>query len=140
MDILFGLGARRSDGFKISNLFDRKSCYRLARLGDAVGNHFGPSRLNTDHDDSGNIGIGACANDGAEMQLQICAKLKPPIGMRDCQSSLDVVGNSLTGCIRDVINRQNEHVVSDADAIVLAAPCHDFRVLEFAHLVTTALS
>jgi hypothetical protein len=41
--------------------------------------------------------------------------------MRQRQRALDVVGYSLAGSVRDVVDRQNHHVISDTNATVLSA-------------------
>jgi hypothetical protein len=48
------------------------------------------------------------------VNLEILAKLQPAIGVRDRHRALDVVGNRLAGRIRDVVDRQDDHVVAHA--------------------------
>jgi hypothetical protein len=50
------------------------------------------------------IRVGAGADDGAEMQLQVFAELQTAIGVRDRQRALDVVGDGLAGRVGDVVH------------------------------------
>jgi hypothetical protein len=106
--------------FEIALLLDRELGDRLAGLADAVGDLLGPARLDADHHDGRDIGVGAGADDGAEMQLQVLAELQPAIGVRNRQRALDVVGHGLAGRVRDVVHRQDEDVVAHAHPAVLA--------------------
>jgi hypothetical protein len=109
-----------ADRLEIALLLDRELRDRLAGLADAVGDALGPARLDADHHDSGHVGVGAGADHGAEMQLQVLAELQAAIGVRDRQRALDVVGHGLAGGVGDVVHRQDEHVVAHADAAVFA--------------------
>lgn len=65
-EILVGPG-RSADGFQIALLLDGELGNRLASLADAVGDALRPARLNADHHNRVDVGVGACADDGAEM-------------------------------------------------------------------------
>src|SRR5579863_4888937 len=52
--------------------------------------------------------------------------------MRQRQGALDVVGDRLGGGIGEVVERQDDHVIADADAAVLAAIAHEFEARGFA--------
>jgi hypothetical protein len=84
----------------------------------------------------GDVGVGAGADHGAEMQLEVLAELQAAIGMRDRQRALDVVGHRLAGGVGDVVHGQDEDVVAHADAAVLAPVALDgdvgvFRICHF---------
>ena len=72
-------------------------------------------------DDRGDVGIGARADQRAEMQVEIGAELQPPVRMRDRHRALDVVRDSLARRVRQVVDRQDDDVIAHADAAVLAA-------------------
>jgi hypothetical protein len=110
-----------ADRLEIALLLDGELRHRLAGLADAVGDLLGPARLDADHHDGGDVGVGAGADHGAEMQLKVLAELQAAIGMRDRQRALDVVGHRLAGGVGDVVHGQDEDVVAHADAAVLAA-------------------
>jgi hypothetical protein len=128
VDEVLGLPAGRADGLEIALLLDREFRHRLAGLADAVGDPLGPARLDADHHDGGDVGVGARADHGAEMQFEILAELQAAIGMRDRQRALDVVGDSLAGGVGDVVDRQDDDVVAHADPAVLAAVALDRHV------------
>ena len=46
--------------------------------------------------------------------------------MRDGQSSLDVVCHGFNRCIGDIINRQNDYMISYSDPAVFASVTHKF--------------
>ena len=53
-----------------------------------------------------------------KVQVQVGAELQPPVGMRQGNRALDVVGDSLTGSVGDIVDRQDCDVVADAYAPV----------------------
>jgi hypothetical protein len=81
----------------------------------------GPARLNTDYHHSCHVGIGSGADEGAEMQFQIRAKLQAAIRMGQGQRALDIVGHCLAGSVGEVIHRQDDDVIADADTAIIAA-------------------
>jgi hypothetical protein len=54
------------------------------------------------------------------VEVEIGAELQPAIRVRQGHHPLDVVGHSLAGGVGDVVDRQDDDVVADADAAVLA--------------------
>jgi hypothetical protein len=113
------------DRVDVAILLDGETLDRLAGLGDALDDLAGPARLDADDDDAGDVRIGAGADQRAEMQLQVGAELQAAIGVRDGQRALDVVGDSLRRRIGQVVHRQDDDVVADAHAAVLAAPAFE---------------
>jgi hypothetical protein len=101
-------------------LLDAESGYRFAGSGDAVDNFLGPTILDTDYHNRGNVGIGAGADQCTEMQFEVFPELKPAIGMGYRHGIGNIVGNRFTGCIRQVIDRQDDNVVANADPAVFA--------------------
>ena len=55
------------------------------------------------------------------MEIQVSAELQPAVGMRNRQRALDVAGDRFGSGVGQVVDRQDEDVVTDADAAVLAA-------------------
>ena len=88
----------------------------------------GPAVLDADHDHGGDVGIGAGADQRAEMQVEVGAELQAAVGMRDGQRALDVVGDRLAGGVRQVVERQDDDVVAHADPAVLAPPAVETQV------------
>ena len=122
VDVFLGLPAGLADGLEIALLLDREALDRLAGRRYAVDDDLGPFRLDADHDNGGDVRVRAGADDGAEMQVQVLAELQAAIGVRNDQRALDVVRHRLAGGVRNVVDRQDQDVVADADAAVLAAP------------------
>ena len=79
----------------------------------------GPAVLDADHDDGGDVRIGAGADQRAEMQVEVFAELQPAIGVRQRHRALDVVGHRLAGGVGEIVQRQDDDVVAHADAAVL---------------------
>src|SRR5712691_4545403 len=109
-----------ADSFHVAVAFDAEEGHGLPRHGDAVGDPSRPAVLDADDHDCGDIGIGAGADQRLEMQLEIRAELQPPVGMRDCERSLDVVRYCLTGGVGEIVDGQDKNVVSYAGATVVA--------------------
>src|SRR5437867_34662 len=93
-----GLGGAQ-DGVVVAVAFNAKAHDRLARRGDAVDHFFRPAVFDPDDDDGRHIGVAAGADQRAEVQLQVGAKLQPAIGMRNRHRALDVVGHGFGGGI-----------------------------------------
>src|SRR6266704_1154170 len=55
------------------------------------------------------------------MEFEVFSKLQPAIGMRQGQSPFDIVRHSFGGGVGEVVEGQNDHVIADAYAAVLAA-------------------
>src|SRR5260370_3660077 len=113
------LSRRGSDGADIAVLFYRKTRDRFAGFSDAFDDLIGPPGLDADNDAGGDIWIGACSDQSAEVQLEIFSKLEPTIGVRQRQGSFDVVGHRLAGGVGEIVERKNGDVIADAHASVL---------------------
>jgi hypothetical protein len=48
--------------------------------------------------------------------------------MRQRHRTLDVVGDRLAGGVRQIVERQDDDVVADADPAVVAPPAEEFQV------------
>ena len=59
------------------------------------------------------------------MHLEILAELQPPVSVRDGQRPLDVVGDGLASRVRQIVERQEKHMVAHADAIILTPVAHE---------------
>jgi hypothetical protein len=55
------------------------------------------------------------------MRGEVGAELQPTVGMGNRHRPLDVVRDGLAGRIRQVVDRQDDDVVANADATVFAA-------------------
>src|SRR5204863_7947057 len=72
--------------------------------------------------------IGAGADQGAEVQVEVLAELQPAVGMRQRHRALDVVGDRLAGRVRQIVERQDDDMVAHADPAVLAPPAEEFQI------------
>ena len=95
---------------------------RLAGGGDAIDHDLGPAILDTDDDHRRDIRVRPRADQGPEMQVEILAELQATIGMGNGENALDIAGNRLASRVREIIERQHQHVVAHADTAVLAPP------------------
>ncbi len=120
MNEFLGLARGVHDGLQIAVLLDGKAGHRLAGRRDAVDDLARPAGLDADDDAGGDIGIGAGADHGAEMQIKILAELQPAIGVRQGHGALDVVANRFAGGIGNVVKRQDDDMVADTDTAVFA--------------------
>src|SRR3546814_16149287 len=68
------------------------------------------------------------------MQLEVLAELQPPVVVRQREAAVDVVGHLFAGGVGEVIQRQDHHVVADADAAILPPEAEEFLR---AHLTTS---
>src|SRR5690606_5330457 len=125
---LLGLVGGAHDSVDVAVQLDAEADHRLAGLGDALDDLVGPALLDADHHDCGDVRIAADTDQRAEMKLEVGAELQPAIGMRQRQRALDVVGDRLGGGIRQIVEREDDDVVSHADAPVLAPPAHEGEV------------
>ena len=105
---------------------DGEALDRLAGLGNALDDAAGPARLDADYDHCRHVGIAAGADQGPEMQFQVFAELQAPIVVRQRQAAVDVVGDLLAGRVGQVVERQDDHMIADADAAVLAPKAEEF--------------
>ena len=67
MNKLLGLTASRSDHLMVAVLFDGKARHRFVGLGDAVDDALRPRRLDADDYNGSDVGVGAGADQGAEV-------------------------------------------------------------------------
>jgi hypothetical protein len=104
----------------VAVLLDAEMRHRLAAGADAVGDLLRPGVLDADHHHRGDVRVGAGADERPEMQIQVGAELQPAVRVRDRERSLDIVLHRLCGCVREVVDRQDEDVVAHADAAALA--------------------
>jgi hypothetical protein len=118
---------RAHDGVVVAVAFDAEADDGLAGRGDAVDHLLRPAVLDADDDDRGDVRIAAGANQGAKVQLEVGAELEPPVRVRDRERALDVVRDRLGGGVGEVVERQHEDVVANADAAVLAAKAEEAR-------------
>src|SRR3546814_13756738 len=68
------------------------------------------------------------------MQVGGGAELQPAVGVRDGEAALDVVGDRLAGGVRQIVERQDDDVVADAAAAVLAAVALEAQLVLAAHV------
>ena len=54
------------------------------------------------------------------MQIEVGAELQPAIGMRNGHRALDVVGDGFAGRVGKIIQRQDDDMIANAHASVLA--------------------
>src|SRR6266571_9000894 len=109
-----------ADGFHVAVAFDAEEGNRLPRRGDALGDALRPAVLDADHYRRGDVGIGPGADQRLEMQLEVRAELQPTVGMRNRERSLDVVRHRFARGVGEIVDGQDEDVVSHADATVAA--------------------
>jgi hypothetical protein len=108
---------------------DAEADHRLAGALDAVDDLLRPAVLDADHDHGRHVGVAAGADQRAEVQVQVGAELQPAVGVRDRHRALDVVRHGLGGRVGQVVQRQDDDVVADADAAVLAPVAEEGGVL-----------
>ncbi len=100
---------------------------RLAGLRDAIGDALRPAVLDPDHHHRGDVGIGASADQRAEVKLEIGAELQPPVRMRQSQRALDVVLHRLRRGAGEIVHRKDDHVIAHPHAPVLAPVAPEAR-------------
>ena len=105
---------------KVAVALDAEADHRLAGGGDAFNHLLGPAVFNADDDHRRDVGVAAGADQGAEVQVEIGAELQPAVGVRDRQRTLDVVRHGLGRRVRQIVQRQDDDVVANADTAVLA--------------------
>jgi hypothetical protein len=93
----------------------------LAGGGDAIDDFLRPLVLDADDDDRRDIGIATGADQRPEVKLEVGAELQAAIRMGNGDRPLDVVRDRLGRGVGKVIDRQDDHVVANAHASVLAA-------------------
>ena len=93
----------------------------LAGFGNALNDLGGPTVFNPNHDHCCHVGVAASADQRAKVQVQVRAKLQPPVRVRYGHAAFDVVRHGFSGGVRQIIERQNNDMVTHANAAVLAA-------------------
>ncbi len=106
--------------------FDGEAGDGLAGFRDAVDNPTCPGRLDTDDHAGCHIRIRPRTDERAEEQLEILTELQPTVGMGERQRALDVVRHRLARGIRKVIERENDYMITNADAPVFASVSIEF--------------
>ena len=119
-------------------LFNAEAGNRLAGLGDTVDHTLGPLGLDTDNHAGGNVRVGTGADQRTEMEVKVGAELQAPVGMRQGNSTLDVVGNGLAGSVGKVVKGKDNNMIADADTAVVTAITHKC-LLHFYHLFVFTL-
>src|SRR5690606_10544254 len=90
LHVFLGDFGRTEDGVVVTMQLDAETVDRFAGLGDAVDDLFRPAFFNADLHYGTDIGIGARADAGAEMQIEVGAELQAAIGVRDRDRALDI--------------------------------------------------
>jgi hypothetical protein len=127
------------DGVVVAMQLDAEADHRLAGLLDAFHHARSPLLLDADHYHRGDVRIRAGADQRAEVQLQVGAELQPAVGMRQRQRALDVVRHGLGRCVREIVDRQDDDVVTHADPSIFSTKTEKRRVLEIHHLFVFTL-
>src|SRR5580698_2484176 len=96
LDVLLGLIGSACDRGDVPFAFDRKALDRLARLGDSIDDTLSPAGFDANDHNSRYVWVAACSNHGAKEQLQVLAKLKTAIRVRQGKRTGNVVCNRLT--------------------------------------------
>jgi hypothetical protein len=118
---LFGRFGGAHDGVVVAVAFNAKTHHRLARGGNAVDHGLGPAVFDANHHHRCDVGVGACTDQSAKVQLQVSAKLQTAIRVGNGHGAFDGVGHGFCGCIGQVVQRQDDHVVANADTAVFTA-------------------
>jgi hypothetical protein len=135
-EFLGGFGCTH-DGVMVAVAFNTKANNRLASFGDTVDNLLGPTVFNPDHHDSSDVGVAARTNQRAEVQVKVRTELQAAVRVRNCHGALDGNSNGFSSGVGQVIQRQNDHMVTDADAAVIAAIAPESGVLvDHGHLIS----
>ena len=115
------LAGSAGDGVDLAVLFDAETGNGLARPGNAVHHVLRPLFFNADDDDGGNVRVAARADQGAEVEIKVGAELETTIRMLDGHGAADVIGNGVAGGLGKVVQRQNQHMVTNAHATIITA-------------------
>ena len=93
LHVFLGLARGPGDRVDVAVQLDAEAGDRLAGFLDAVDDAVGPAFLDADHHHRCNVRIAPGTDDGAEEQVEVGAELQAPVGVRDRQRTLDVVGD-----------------------------------------------
>jgi hypothetical protein len=121
LEVVLGDAARLGDRHEVARALDAEARHRLAGLGDAFDHALRPAVLDADHHDRRDVRVGARADQGAEVEVEVLAELEAAVGVRQRQRALDVVRHRLAGGVGEIVEGQDDDVVAHADAAVLAA-------------------
>ena len=105
----------------VAMAFNAKANDGLASRCNAFHYFGGPAVFNTDDHHSCHVRVAASANQSTEVQVQVGTKLQTAIRVRYRHAALDVVRHRLSGSVRQVVQRQNNHVVANTNAPVFTA-------------------
>src|ERR1700722_1259458 len=111
-------GRHRSD---VAVALNVEAGHRFARRCNSIYDTLRPHWLNTDDDAGRDIRIGSGANHRTEVQIKVCAELQPAISVGQGDRALYMSGDGFAGCVRDIVQRQNDYMVAHADATIFAA-------------------
>ena len=80
-----------------------------------------PAVFDADHNDRSHVWIGPGTDQRAEVQIKVLPELQPAVGVRQRHGACNVVRHGLTSRIRKVIDRQDNDVIANTDASILAS-------------------
>ena len=115
------LAGSAGDGVDLAVLFDAEAGNGLAGLGNAVHHVLGPLFFDADNDDGGNVRVAAGADQGAEVEVKVGTELQTAVRMLDGNGAADVIGNGVASGLGKVVQGQNQHMIANAHAAVVAA-------------------
>ena len=118
---LLRLAGSAGDGVDLAVLLDAEAGNGLACLGDAVHHVLGPLFFDADNDDGGNVRVAAGADQGAEVEVKVGTELQTAVRMLDGNGAADVIGNGVASGLGKVVQGQNQHMIANAHAAVVAA-------------------
>ena len=130
-----GLCARLSMVFKSPKRSMLKPINRFAGLCDFFDDALGPLRFDTDDDARGNVRITASAGQRAEGQFEIFAELQTAISVRQSHRAFDQASDAFSGSIGNIVDRQNDDVVANAETAIRALEAGQFQFLWINHIV-----
>jgi len=73
------------------------------------------------------------------MQFEVFTELQPAVMVRQGHRALDVVGHRLAGGVGQVVQRQDDDMVADADPAIFAAVSPESWFLHGYHLFVLVL-
>ena len=120
-DEFLRLAGSAGDGVDLAVLFDAEAGNGLAGLGNAVHHVLGLLFFDADNDDGGNVRVAAGADQGAEVEVKVGTELQTAVRMLDGNGAADVIGNGVASGLGKVVQGQNQHMIANAHAAVVAA-------------------